>query len=80
MDRLSGGRLDLGLGAGWNEYEHAMFGVPFPPLRERMDRLEQGARVIRALDAGRPVSLDQPLFPLRNARPIRVRRLGGSGS
>jgi alkanesulfonate monooxygenase SsuD/methylene tetrahydromethanopterin reductase-like flavin-dependent oxidoreductase (luciferase family) len=68
VDRLSGGRLDLGLGAGWNEYEHAMFGVPFPPLRERMDRLEQGARVIRALDSGRPVSLDQPLFPLRNAQ------------
>jgi alkanesulfonate monooxygenase SsuD/methylene tetrahydromethanopterin reductase-like flavin-dependent oxidoreductase (luciferase family) len=68
VDRLSGGRFDLGLGAGWNEYEHAMFGVPFPPLRERMDRLEQGARLIRALDADRPVSLDQPLFPLRNAQ------------
>lgn len=68
VDRLSGGRLDLGLGAGWNEYEHAMFGVPFPSLRERLDRLEQGGRAIRALDAGRPVTLDQPLYPLRSAQ------------
>lgn len=68
VDRLSGGRLDLGIGAGWNEYEHAMFGVPFPSLRERMDRLERGGRLIRALDAGQAVTLDQPLYPLRNAQ------------
>ena len=42
---LSGGRLDLGIGAGWHEGEHAMFGIPFPPLKERMDRFECGARV-----------------------------------
>jgi F420-dependent oxidoreductase-like protein len=68
VDGLSGGRLDLGIGAGWNEYEHAMFGVPFPPLAERMDRLECGARVIRALDAGQPVTLDQRYYPLRDAQ------------
>ena len=67
IDLLSGGRLDLGIGAGWNEYEHAMFGVPFPPLRERMDRLECGARVLRALAAGQPVTLEQPYYPLRKA-------------
>ena len=67
VDLLSGGRLDLGIGAGWNEYEHAMFGVPFPPLRERMDRLECGARVLRALSAGQPVTLEQPYYPLRKA-------------
>jgi F420-dependent oxidoreductase-like protein len=64
---LSGGRLDLGLGAGWHEGEHVMFGVPFPPLRERLDRLECGARAIRALWRGRPVTLEQPYFPLREA-------------
>jgi F420-dependent oxidoreductase-like protein len=68
VDRLSGGRLDLGIGAGWNEYEHRMFGVPFPPLRERMDRLECGARVIRALGAGQPVTLTQPHYPLERAQ------------
>jgi F420-dependent oxidoreductase-like protein len=65
---LSGGRLDLGIGAGWHEGEHAMFGIPFPPLKERMDRFECGARVIRALWQGRPVTLEQPYYPLREAQ------------
>jgi F420-dependent oxidoreductase-like protein len=64
---LSGGRFDLGIGAGWHEGEHAMFGIPFPPLKERMDRFECGARVIRALWRGQPVTLDQPYYPLRDA-------------
>jgi len=64
---LSGGRLDLGIGAGWHDGEHRMYGVPFPPLRERMDRLECGARVITALWQGQPVTLEQPYYPLREA-------------
>ena len=67
LDTLSGGRLDLGIGAGWNEHEHAMFGVPMPPLKVRMDRLEAGARHIRALGAGQPVTLEQPYYPLLKA-------------
>jgi len=67
LDTLSGGRLDLGIGAGWNEHEHAMFGVPMPPLKERLDRLEAGARHIRALGAGQPVTLEQPHYPLLKA-------------
>src|SRR2546427_62848 len=46
---LSGGRLDLGIGAGWHEGEHVTFGIPFPSLKERLDRLEGGARTIRSL-------------------------------
>jgi alkanesulfonate monooxygenase SsuD/methylene tetrahydromethanopterin reductase-like flavin-dependent oxidoreductase (luciferase family) len=65
---LSGGRLDLGIGAGWHEGEHAMFGIPFPPLKERIDRLECGARAIRALWRGRPVTLEQPYYPLHEAQ------------
>ena len=65
---LSGGRLDLGIGAGWHEGEHAMFGIPFPLLKERMDRFECGARVIRALWRGQPVTLEQPYYPLRAAQ------------
>ena len=62
LDTLSGGRLDLGIGAGWNEHEHAMFGIPMPPIKERLDRLEAAARYIRALGAGQPVTLEQPLL------------------
>jgi len=68
IDQLAGGRLDLGIGAGWNDMEHRMFGVPFPPLRERMDRFECGARVIRALWAGEPATLAQPYYPLVDAQ------------
>ena len=64
----SGGRLDLGIGAGWHEGEHRMFGIPFPSLKERLDRLECGARAIAALRRGGPVTLEQPYYPLVEAR------------
>src|SRR5438034_659122 len=49
IDLLSGGRFDLGIGAGWHEGEHRMFGIPFPSVKERLDRLDCGARAIRLL-------------------------------
>jgi alkanesulfonate monooxygenase SsuD/methylene tetrahydromethanopterin reductase-like flavin-dependent oxidoreductase (luciferase family) len=61
---LAGGRLDLGIGAGWHEGEHRMLGIPFPSLKERIDRLECGARTIRALWQGAPTTLEQPYYPL----------------
>ena len=67
LDTLSRGRLDLGLGAGWNEPEHATFGIPLPPVKERLDRLEAAARYIRALGVGEPVTLDQSHYALRKA-------------
>ena len=47
VDVLSGGRLILGVGAGWNQREHEMFGIPFPDVKGRMDLLEQGVARIR---------------------------------
>ncbi len=49
VDAMSGGRVELGLGAGWYQAEHAAYGVPFPPLVERFDRLEEQLAVITGL-------------------------------
>jgi len=49
VDHVSNGRLELGLGAAWNEPEHREFGIPFPPIKERAERLEEGIEVIRTL-------------------------------
>jgi alkanesulfonate monooxygenase SsuD/methylene tetrahydromethanopterin reductase-like flavin-dependent oxidoreductase (luciferase family) len=46
-DHVSGGRVELGLGAGWNEREHEAFGFAFPDLRERMDELERQLQHVR---------------------------------
>jgi F420-dependent oxidoreductase-like protein len=67
LDTLSSGRVDLGLGGGWNEHEHTMFGFALPPIKERLDRLEAAARYIRALGVGEPVTLEQPYYSLRKA-------------
>jgi F420-dependent oxidoreductase-like protein len=52
VDVLSGGRLELGLGAGWDEHEHRAFGVPFPDVRSRMEMLAESIAVTRLLWTG----------------------------
>jgi F420-dependent oxidoreductase-like protein len=49
VDEMSDGRLEVGLGAGWNAEEHAALGIPFPPLRERYNRLEESLAIIHGL-------------------------------
>lgn len=49
LDHLSGGRFELGLGAGWHEQEAAAFGYDFPPLGTRFEMLEEGIQLIRSL-------------------------------
>jgi len=56
INQLSNGRFLLGLGAGWHEPEHVSFGIPFPPLSERFDRLEEAINVIKTLWAPGPAS------------------------
>ncbi len=45
-DHVSGGRVELGLGAGWHEREHAAYGFPFPPLKARMDMLAEQLEIV----------------------------------
>jgi F420-dependent oxidoreductase-like protein len=49
VDEMSGGRLEVGMGAGWNEEEHAQLGIPFPSLGERYDQLEEGLAIVHGL-------------------------------
>jgi F420-dependent oxidoreductase-like protein len=86
LDIISGGRAVLGLGAAWNEEEHDAYGIPFPPLKERFQRLEDALRIARAMFtqpessvSGRHHSTDGAINnpqPLRGDIPIVI---GGSG-
>lgn len=49
VDEMSGGRVEFGLGAGWNEPEHRELGLPFPPIKERADLMEEQFAVLRGL-------------------------------
>src|SRR5512141_1160245 len=63
LDVLSGGRAILGLGAAWNEVEHDGYGFAFPPVRERMDRLDEALTIIRAM-----FTEERPTFEGRHYR------------
>lgn len=54
VDVMSGGRVELGLGAGWFEGEHQAFGIPFPPVKERFERLEEQLAILTGLWATPP--------------------------
>ncbi|GIJ45910.1 LLM class F420-dependent oxidoreductase [Virgisporangium aliadipatigenens] len=88
VDRMSGGRVELGLGAGWFEAEHRAYGLPFPPVRERFDRLEEQLEIITGLwsDAesfsftGRHYAVeDSPGLPKPVQRPGVPIIIGGRG-
>jgi len=49
VDQMSGGRVELGIGAGWFDDEHTAYGIPFPTLKERFDRLEEQLQIITGL-------------------------------
>jgi F420-dependent oxidoreductase-like protein len=49
VDQMSGGRVELGLGAGWYEAEHTAYGIPFPAIGERFDRLEEQLEIVTGL-------------------------------
>jgi F420-dependent oxidoreductase-like protein len=49
VDEMSGGRVEVGMGAGWNEQDHQQLGIPFPPLKDRYDRLEESLAIVHGL-------------------------------
>jgi F420-dependent oxidoreductase-like protein len=49
VDQMSGGRVELGMGAGWFDDEHTAYGIPFPTLKERFDRLEEQLQIVTGL-------------------------------
>ena len=66
-DEMSGGRIELGLGAGWFEAEHAAYGIPFPATGERFDRLAEQLAVITGLwdtPVGETFSFDGRYYPV----------------
>ncbi len=67
LDVVSGGRAILGLGAAWNETEHLGYGYDFPPVGERMDRLDEALTIIHAM-----FTEDRPSFAGRHYRVERV--------
>jgi F420-dependent oxidoreductase-like protein len=87
LDVLSGGRAFLGIGAGWNEAESSGLGVPFPPLGERFDRLEETLKICLQMWQGdespidgRHYQLARPLnSPQSLSRPHPPIVIGGSG-
>lgn len=87
VDRVSGGRAELGVGAGWWEEEHRRHGIPFPPTGERMERLEEQLEIVHGMwseDAfsfrGRHYAIDECRFdpkPVQRPHPPIV--VGGKG-
>ena len=90
VDAMSGGRIELGMGAGWFEREHTSYGIPFPPVAERFDRLAEQLAVITGLwstpdgarfsyDGKHYHLLDAPALPKPVQKPGPPIIVGGRG-
>jgi alkanesulfonate monooxygenase SsuD/methylene tetrahydromethanopterin reductase-like flavin-dependent oxidoreductase (luciferase family) len=86
LDHASGGRMALGIGAGWHERDHAMYGWDLPSIGVRLDRLEEQARALRGLLDGDHVTMDGRWVRFDDAvldppplQPLLPLLIGGSG-
>ncbi|MEK7411521.1 MAG: TIGR03560 family F420-dependent LLM class oxidoreductase [Actinomycetota bacterium] len=86
IDQLSGGRADIGLGAGWSQIEYNAYGIPFPSVKIRMDQLEEAAQCVRGLLRNDVTNFSGTHFSLVNAKcepkPVQERLpiwIGGGG-
>ena len=91
VDEMSGGRVELGLGAGWFEAEHQAYAIPFPPLGERFDRLTEQLDILTGLwttpvgetfdYAGKHYTVvDSPALPKPVQSPHPPIIIGGGGA
>jgi F420-dependent oxidoreductase-like protein len=89
VSQMSGGRAELGIGAAWYEREHQYFGIPFPPLGERFDRLEEQLAILTGLwdtKPGERFSFDGKHYQLTDCasipRPVARPKIivGGAGA
>ncbi|CDO09262.1 TIGR03560 family F420-dependent LLM class oxidoreductase [Mycolicibacterium cosmeticum] len=89
VDEMSGGRVELGIGAGWFEEEHQAYAIPFPPLGERFDRLTEQLQILTGLwdtpvgetfdFTGKHYTVkDSPALPKPVQRPLPI-IIGGGG-
>lgn len=86
IDHISGGRADLGLGAGWAVVEYDAYGIPFPGVKTRMDQLEEAIQCVRGLLHDDVTNFDGEWFTMKGARneprPVQKRLpiwVGGGG-
>lgn len=76
IDHISNGRLEIGLGAGWYEPEHTMFGIPFPETKELVSRFKEAVQVVDLMTREDTSSFDGEYYQLRGAtsRPGSVQK------
>jgi F420-dependent oxidoreductase-like protein len=87
IDHISGGRLDMGLGAGWFETEYRMYGIPFPPPAQRIRELDEACQLIKLLWTEEVANFQGKYYTLTDARhepkplqkPYPPFVIGGSG-
>ena len=86
IDHISGGRLVLGLGGGWQENEHAAYGLPFGTAGERLRKLEEACQVITGLFSKERADFDGSFYQLASAplepKPVQAKLpllIGGGG-
>ena len=86
IDHLSGGRADMGLGAGWAQVEYDAYGIPFPAAGVRLDQLEEGIQVLRGLLHDEVTTFEGTYFRVTEARneprPVQAKLpiwIGGQG-
>jgi F420-dependent oxidoreductase-like protein len=91
VDQMSGGRVELGLGTGWFDGEHAAYGIPFPPMAERFDMFEEQLAIITGLwttpadkkyafNGAHYQVTDSPALPKPAQQPRPPVLIGGAGA